>query len=159
MPIVHPSKYMVKKSKVAKTIVRFRSQKEMFKREKDEFKNDKFANKFYVDEKLVKKWFNIINREIFKNKLEMFDVVRIGHLRAMWGECYAEWWDNEMSYSRLKLNHYMKNRVHFINVLAHEMVHLYEATFHKKITHGPTFYEWRPRLAKYGIWLEVAQKF
>ena len=43
------------------------------------------------------------------------------------------------------------NRNFFITILAHEMVHVYEAVYYDKMTHGPTFFAFREDFHKAGL--------
>ena len=39
----------------------------------------------------------------------------------------------------------------FVEVLAHEMVHHYQALHNEPVGHGPSFYRWRDKLNKKGL--------
>lgn len=42
----------------------------------------------------------------------------------------------------------MEDRRQFLTVLVHEMVHQYEWVYHRKMTHGQSFYEWAPLIKR-----------
>jgi len=53
----------------------------------------------------------------------------------------------------VKLRPAFRDRELFINILAHEMIHVYEFTKYQRMTHGPKFFEWKPLFAQHGILL------
>ena len=98
-------------------------------------------------------WFNIINREIFKNDLPQFRKIEVRRRHGCWGECIGDTHKKTGRYSDLSLNHYQKSKKHFIETLIHEMVHHYQWIHENTMTHGETFFAWKPKLAKYNVTL------
>jgi hypothetical protein len=93
--------------------------------------------------------FNILNHSIFSGKLEMPNI-RIRKLRGALGEyCY----DTENpDFSEISLTTRYHNMQHFINVLAHEMVHQYQVTVQNDNgNHNRKFYRWKNKFAKMGL--------
>lgn len=103
----------------------------------------------YLD---VDHWFRIINRDVFDGKLEDFRRTEIKRRRNFWGECEGKYDKGGITrYCNLSMNHYFKSLQHFIETLAHEMVHAAEWQFEEKMTHGISFLAWAPKLAQYNI--------
>lgn len=86
-----------------------------------------------------------LNLDIFKNKLPSAKIC-LKRLSGYYGECY---FDGKKF--NIKLNKRFRNKQFFLMVLAHEMVHVYEYQFLGTMTHGSSFYAWRPIFAKFCI--------
>ena len=116
----------------------------------------------------------IINECIFSNKLSR-PKIYIQKLDDAWGICHGDLDDG--SYppfiprcNYIVLNSSFYNWRHFIEVLAHEMVHQYQWDIyrweHQELYgremptesngHGPSFFMWRDRFAQYGLTLKTA---
>ena len=115
--------------------------------------------------KEVKALFRLINREIFYNRLPMPKFVLCRLYDAI-GMCSGSEGPvrKTKSYCTIHLADRYYCRQWFISTLAHEMVHQYQWDVYSNIrvyrglprhmSHGPTFYIWRKKLAKYGIALK-----
>lgn len=113
----------------------------------------------------VKALFRLINREIFYNRLPMPKFV-LGRLYDAIGMCSGKEGPirKNKSYCTLYLVDRYYCRQWFISTLAHEMVHQYQWDVYSNIlvkrgkprhmSHGPTFYIWRKKLARYDIALK-----
>lgn len=97
-------------------------------------------------------WFRIINKEIFDGEITVkFDEIEIRRRHGLWGECIGYTGeDGEQSYT-LSLHNSLKSKQHFIQVIAHEMVHLWEYSVHGTMSHGVLFHGWRDKFEKYGL--------
>ena len=96
----------------------------------------------------IKRSYSILNREIFSNKLPKSSELsfQIGKVANCWGYC-----KKEKDQIIVKLLPEYGNRNFFITILAHEMVHVYEAVYYDKMTHGPTFFAFREDFHKAGL--------
>ena len=115
--------------------------------------------------KEVKALFRLINREIFYNKLPTPKFV-LGRLHDAIGMCSGT--EGPVRKTKSYCTIYLADRYYcrqwFISTLAHEMVHQYQWDVFSNIrvkrgltrhmSHGPTFYIWRKKLAKYNIALK-----
>jgi hypothetical protein len=113
----------------------------------------------------VKALFRLINREIFYNRLPM-PLFEIRRLKDCIGMCYGR--EGPIRKTKSHCTLYLADRYYcrqwFISTLAHEMVHQYQwdvysnilvkRGYHRHMSHGPTFYIWRKKLAKYNIALK-----
>lgn len=99
-----------------------------------------------VTERKVQFWFNVINTAIFKNKLPKFHVVEVGEYKDFHALCECD----DITYT-LKIKAKFENKKRFIEVLAHEMIHLHEWTEYQKMSHGKNFFEWKNIFKKYNL--------
>lgn len=111
--------------------------------------------KYVATVKECEDWFSIINKEIFDNQLMKFTNIEIRRRHGCWGE--TEGCETQTTrFSKLSLNHYFKSKKHFIEVLAHEMVHHYQWTYQKdEMTHGETFFAWKNKFTKHNMSLSI----
>ena len=101
------------------------------------------AHKFHPSLAGCDFWFSIINDEVFCNKLNPinFDIRR---LRGVWG-----YYDDETGI--ITLSNVFTSKELFLNVLAHEMVHVYQHQQGMDLSHGDTFWEWREKFKRNGL--------
>jgi predicted SprT family Zn-dependent metalloprotease len=99
-----------------------------------------------VTERKVQLWFNIINAAIFNNRLPKFHEIEIGSYRTFHALCECD----DATYT-LKIKSKFESRKRFIEVIAHEMIHLYEWVEYEKMSHGKNFYEWKNKLKRYNL--------
>lgn len=101
-------------------------------------------------------WFNLINKEVFDGTIPKFNEVEITRLHGAWGNCIGKGGThNREKICNLQINHHTKSKHHLVEILAHEMVHSWQWHHLHDMDHGPTFFKWKPRLAKHGIPLSV----
>lgn len=106
------------------------------------------AHKFYPTLDACNLWFSITNDEVFSNKLVPI-TFSIKRLRGSWGYYDADKGEN----GTLILTTWFSSKELFLNVLAHEMVHVYQHQFNQPIGHGKSFWEWRKRFKRNGLTL------
>lgn len=99
-----------------------------------------------VTERKVQFWFNVINAAIFDNRLPKFHEIEVGNYKAFHALCECD----DTTYT-LKIKSKFENRKRFVEVIAHEMIHLYEWVEYQKMTHGKDFYEWKNKLKRYNL--------
>ena len=102
----------------------------------------------------------IINDCIFSGKLSRPRIL-IQRLDDAWGICHGDLDDG--SYppfnpccNYIMLNNSFYNWRHFVEVLAHEMVHQYQIEQHNKLDHGRTFWAWKEKFARYNMHLRIS---
>ena len=100
-------------------------------------------------------WFGILNRAIFNNSIPNPEEVKFYRLRGDWARCDGYISDVKRHYEyKFNFFHYFKSLQHFIEIIAHEMVHAYEWSVKGGLmSHGPNFYAWREPLSRYNITL------
>lgn len=96
-------------------------------------------------------WFRIINQEVFKNSLPEFHEIEIRRRRKVWAQCIVL--DDDTV--KLSMNNKFHNKKQFVNILAHEMVHLWEWTTYETMGHGEKFKSWKPKLDAFDVGLSV----
>ena len=116
-------------------------------------------NKYKTTYKDIKKFFNMINKAIFKNKLSPFNEIKIKKIYkdASKKFCYGlveiieRKRKGTRSYSLEMLPSY-RNKKEFVDTLGHEMVHLYQmANKGDTGNHNKLFYSFRPKLNTIGL--------
>lgn len=121
---------------------------------------------YRTSEKEVLALFRLINREIFNNKLPTPKFEIVSNCREYWGFCIGEDFDladayKNKSHCLLRLSDKWYCKQWLIMMLAHEMCHQYEWDVISKrrlkrgqtliLSHGPTFFLFKDKLAKFGI--------
>lgn len=117
----------------------------------------------------VEELYKIINHSIFDNKLQVPELIVASRCRKYWGMCYGEIEkpnDDKDTYCKIKLMDKWFCRQWLITTLAHEMCHQYQWDIlgpqreengkYPLMSHGPTFFLYRNKLAEHGISLKRA---
>jgi hypothetical protein len=127
------------------------------------FKQSKLEKLFNADEMLYettskdcKRWFRILNKEIFGKKLEDVDDWDIRWRRRY--HAYYNYWeyvrDPEKNCSQMCMNKRYKSKLFFVEILAHEMIHHWQRqNGYQDDDHGPTFFAWQPTFIQKGLTL------
>lgn len=103
--------------------------------------------------------YNIINHCLFDDKLDR-PKLQIRYLPDAYGICYGVLDDGKPPSitpmcSRITMHNKFKSKRHFIEILAHEMVHQYQCEHLNKLDHGRTFWAWKDKFADYNIKLRL----
>jgi hypothetical protein len=110
--------------------------------------------------------YRLINKTIFNNKLIMPTIEVMPRCRTYWGMCFGsvEMPTNRKSYCKIRLMDKWYCKQWLISTLAHEMCHQYQwdvqglQRLHQGkepiMSHGPSFFVYRDKLAKHGISLK-----
>ena len=118
-------------------------------------RENKKHKKIYIPSKhAVTRWTNILNEEIFNNKIHPFKDIEIRRRHG----CHAEHIGIDAGhfvYGELSMNNWFWNKSEFIYTLAHEMVHQFQWMNYHKTDHGRTFMKWKDKLRKFDIPLGV----
>jgi hypothetical protein len=113
--------------------------------------------------------FKLLNKEIFNNRLPLPEFRVLQRSQDYWGMCAAKHFvptNNKRSNCVITLNNKWYCKQWLIMTLAHEMCHQYQwdvISFKRQkegkkplMSHGPSFFIFRDRLAKHGIPLRRA---
>jgi len=113
--------------------------------------------------------YHLINATIFDNELTLPPIEVKARCRKYWGMCFGEI-DKiryRKTYCKIRLMDKFYCRQWLITVLAHEMCHQYawdiygnsriEDGKYRIMTHGPSFFIFKDKLAEHGISLKVSQ--
>jgi hypothetical protein len=100
-----------------------------------------------------KRWFNLLNRELFGNRLPQVTEIDIRWRRGTHAYYWYVFDDKDPSYYECKLaiNKQYESKKFFVEVLAHEMVHHWQYVNGDPMGHGPSFFEWRDLFNKKGL--------
>lgn len=115
------------------------------------------SNPFKPTKKEFIEWFNKLNKEVFNGQLNHFRTVTFKKCRYQWAESSGVEIMTKHNPPRIsyRVDLIIKNsypsKKRFIEVIAHEMVHLYQYQFEHVMTHGKTFFEWKEKLSNFGI--------
>jgi len=119
-------------------------------------KETKDTEKKYVTTyKEIKKYFKIFNKSLFKEKLNTFNDVKIKRIIQGSGQCveYLSY-RKGTSFFVLEMMPKYKNKLEFLNTLAHEMVHLWQQTVMKDTgNHNQLFFSFKSRFKKLNLHL------
>lgn len=122
-------------------------------------KADEKLGSFYPTQIQISRTYNIINDCIFDGKLRRPKII-LKYMPDAWGICQGDLDDG--SYPAFKprcnyiaLNNSFDSYRHFIEVLAHEMVHQYQCEHLNKMDHGKTFWAWKVKFARYNMRLSI----
>ena len=96
----------------------------------------------------IKKWFRVLNRELFGNKLDDIHHISIGIRRRTWAYYL---YTCETGKTELHMNHCYHDKKHFVACLIHEMVHHHQFLSGKRVKHNSHFYAWNKKISKYGL--------
>ena len=113
--------------------------------------------KYKTTYKDIKKYFKIINKAVFKNKLSPFNEILIKNIRDRHIKCMGQvvaWsWKRKGTVQYwLEMLPTYHNKQEFVDTLGHEMVHLYQmANMGDTGNHNKLFYSFRPKLNKVGL--------
>ena len=115
------------------------------KRSKDYYRNRRLLKELVVEKRKFKPtiedietWFVILNEHLFGNKLENFDEIELKrhkHVHALFH--YGKRKENKPT--RLTMNRIFENKKLFVEILAHEMIHLFQYQYNEPLGHGPSF--------------------
>lgn len=99
-------------------------------------------------------WFRIINHCVWHDQLPDFDTIQIRPFVKNWAMCIEDTDNPEQTKYRLAINIYFPSFKLFLDVLAHEMVHLHQFMIGDTGEHhGETFWVWEFPLAEHGLTL------
>jgi hypothetical protein len=106
----------------------------------------------------VIRWFRIINREIFDSIFVVIPDIDIRRRQGAWAYFFYELDNKNPKYiwAKLLLNNRYKSLKHFVECLAHEMVHYYQAIHNEPPGHGPSFLSWKNKFNRKGLSLEIS---
>ena len=127
-------------------------------------KRDLVSNRKYkTTYKDIKKYFNMINKAVFKNLLAPFNDIQIKKIYSdeTKKKCYGqvtvwEWKRKGSQQFHLEMLPYYRNKKDFVDTLGHEMVHLYQmANKGDSGNHNKLFYSFEPKLKSIGLRLSI----
>ena len=130
------------------------------KRVKKVLKRELASNRKYkTTYKDVKKYFNVLNKALFKNILQPFNDIQIKKIykdetkKFCYGQVTTWVWERKGTQQFwLEMLPTYRNKKEFVETLAHEMIHLWQMNIKGDTgNHNKLFYSFRPKLNKLGI--------
>lgn len=109
--------------------------------------------KFKPTQADVEEWFNILNEQIFGNKLQPFGKISIKR-RKHFHALFHYWPRKENKPTELEVDRIFSNKKFFVEILAHEMIHLFQYQYHEPLGHGPSFFVWSDNFYLKGLKLK-----
>lgn len=101
-----------------------------------------------------REWFNLLNEEVFGNKLPEIEL-KVKRLKGehanfcYWRKCDGRPKDEIV----INFNTKFASKKLFVEILAHEMIHLFQYCYDEPLGHGPSFWAWRDNLKIKGLTL------
>jgi hypothetical protein len=114
----------------------------------------KSSNKEYTTTyKDIKKYFRVFNKALFKKKLNPFNDIVIKRLKQASGQCVENFsYRKGTTFFVLEMMPKYKNKIEFLNTLAHEMIHLWQQTIKKDTgNHNNLFFSFKPKFKKISL--------
>ena len=130
------------------------------KRVKKVLKRELASNRKYkTTYKDIKKYFNVINKALFKNLLQPFNDIQIKKIykdeskKFCYGQVTTWVWERKGTQQFwLEMLPTYRNKKEFVETLAHEMIHLWQMNIKGDTgNHNKIFYSFRPKLNKLGL--------
>ena len=100
----------------------------------------------------VKEWFNILNEQIFGNKLSPHIEMYVKRQRGVHA-LFHYWPKKENTDPEISMNSTFDNKKIFVEILAHEMIHYFQYSYDEPLGHGPSFWAWRDNFKLKGLTL------
>ena len=115
--------------------------------------------KYKTTYKDIKKYFNVINKALFKNLLQPFNDIQIKKIykdeskKFCYGQVTTWVWERKGTQQFwLEMLPSYRNKKEFVETLAHEMIHLWQMNIKGDTgNHNKIFYSFRPKLNKLGL--------
>ena len=115
--------------------------------------------KYKTTYKDIKKYFNVINKALFKNVLQPFNDIQIKKIykdeskKFCYGQVTTWMWERKGTQQFwLEMLPTYRNKKEFVETLAHEMIHLWQMNIKGDTgNHNKLFYSFRPKLNKLGL--------
>ena len=130
------------------------------KRVKKVLKRELASNRKYkTTYKDIKKYFNVINKALFKNLLQPFNDIQIKKIykdetkKFCYGQVTTWVWERKGTQQFwLEMLPTYRNKKEFVETLAHEMIHLWQMNIKGDTgNHNKIFYSFRPKLNRLGL--------
>lgn len=115
--------------------------------------------KYKTTYKDIKKYFNVINKALFKNILQPFNDIQIKKIykdetkKFCYGQVTTWVWERKGTQQFwLEMLPTYRNKKEFVETLAHEMIHLWQMNIKGDTgNHNKIFYSFRPKLNRLGL--------
>ena len=108
--------------------------------------------RFSASIKDVEEWFVILNEQIFGNKLDPFGAIVV-RKDFEFHALFHYWPKHHNQPHYLEISKTFDSKKLFVEILAHEMIHLFQYQYNEPLGHGASFWMWRDNLNLKGLTL------
>lgn len=98
----------------------------------------------------VELWFDVLNKHIFGGKLPKFGTIEISG-EEDFHALFHYWPKKENRGTILWMNDTFNDKKLWVEILAHEMIHLFQYHYNEPLGHGPSFWAWCDNLKLKGL--------
>ena len=123
-------------------------------------RSDMFEGKFEATKEFALEAYEMLNRYVFDNGLEPCPIT-VRRTKGVWGMCDGRVENDEFRVHEIILTKKFQFKAVCVAALAHEMVHQFQWDVLSNerwqegkqpiMSHGPSFFAWRPALEEYNI--------
>lgn len=106
---------------------------------------------FYVSTRKISIWFTILNVLIFENKIPKFNKVKILTRKIDYFASCNIHYDGTKIETLLEIHKTFQSKKIFLEILAHEMIHLHDHWIHNHMSHGKLFFMWKKKFNEFGL--------
>ena len=105
---------------------------------------------FEVEQTDLDYWFNVINEEVFDGVCPSPNLMLVKRQRGSWGYVKQAEFDGRL-WTALFMSPKFPSLAAFIQILAHEMIHVWQFALGDTGSHNKHFYSWRDRFKEFGL--------
>jgi hypothetical protein len=102
-------------------------------------------------------WYGALNDNIFEGKLPPLTGIQFRQTKTYWAEALCYRYKNGKLRAEFTLSTHFPSFKDFVEVMAHEMVHVWEYDNYSIMGHGERFFLWEGKLKRMGLKLAVCQ--
>lgn len=102
-------------------------------------------------------WYDNLNEHIFDDELPTLQKVHILKKAPYWAETHCKKFKDGTPHHGMKFSPDYKSFKEFLEILAHEMVHVWEFKTYGYMGHEKHFHSMAPKLKRFGLDLNIAQ--
>jgi hypothetical protein len=97
-------------------------------------------------------WYDTLNEQLFAGELPSLSAVKFCKSKAYWAEAFCRYYktDNKLV-AEIKFSDHFQSFKEFVEIVAHEMIHIWEFKTFGVMGHGERFFSWSPELKKLGL--------
>ena len=114
---------------------------------------------YIITHRKIARDFNRLNKLIFNDALPHFRYVYIFEYKKTehWAWCCGDENDTNGRFCDLRIGAVVPSRQTFLNILAHEMIHLCQWLSIGEMHHGKPFFQWNKKLKKFNITVSLSE--
>lgn len=110
---------------------------------------------FLVTHRKISMWFNILNDVFFEKKIPKFNKFKILKRKTdYFASCNINY-DGAKVETLLEIYRKFQTKKDFLEILAHEMIHLHDHWVYEDMAHGKRFFKWKKKFNELGLRLQI----